>query len=275
MNGMPDDATFLCSSDHRCNILTALSDDACDRRDLQSITGASQPTVSRILADFERRHWIRRDGHRYRLTELGTLITERLAAFAGTMRTAEQLREIWPWLPHEIDEFSIELFTDIVISRPGPAYPYQPMPRLTTLLSETSSLRGFGMALLKSGHLELFVDRLQTGFECEYVYPPEVFAELLSWNHEVIAASLASGNYVVYVHDDLPIDERCGVCVFDDRTSICCNDTATGTLQSLVDTGSVEMHEWAESYYQRYRAEACFIDPEDDLRSMAQSLPSF
>ncbi|MFP8891182.1 helix-turn-helix transcriptional regulator [Natrialbaceae archaeon A-CW2] len=256
MDATREDIEFLIRSNHRVGVLEALADDPCTRNDLRSATGASSPTLGRILAGFQDRHWIERNGNVYRLTELGTFVATRFEAFRDEMSYQRRLREIWPWLPHETDGFSIELFTDVVISQPGPGYPYQPLERLTECLTATESMTGFGMALLKSGNLEPFFDHVRNGLECEYIYPPAVFEELLSWDEETVLEMATRDNYTVLVHDGLPLDDRCGVCLFDDRVSICCYDPETGALQSLVDTGSDEMRAWATSHYERFRDEA-------------------
>ncbi|WP_440763341.1 helix-turn-helix transcriptional regulator [Natronorubrum sp. DTA7] len=267
-----DNIDFLVRSDHRVGVLETLAERSCDRNDLRAATGASSPTMGRILADFQDRHWIEREGRTYRLTELGEFVADRFETFVDAMALERRLREVWPWLPHEVEGFSIDLFTDAVVSVPGPGYPYQPVERLTNLLAETSTMRGFGMAMLKSSNLKPFFDRALDDLACEYIYPPGVFEELLSWDGETVAEATTRSNYTVLLHDDLPIDERCGICLFDDRVSICCYDHETGSLRSLVDTGSDEMHGWATSYYERFREEASPLEAADDLLSV-ESLP--
>lgn len=260
-----DDIGFLVSSSHRVGVLDALVKVPCDRDELRTATGASSPTMGRVLTDLQDRHWIKREGKTYLLTELGEFVAAQFEDFRDAMAYQRRLREIWPWLPHEIDGFSIELFTDVVVSQPGPGYPYKPVERLTELITATRTMRGFGMALLKSGNLEPFFDHVRDGLTCEYIYPPNVFEQLLSWDRETVVETATRTNYTVLLHDDLPLDDRCGICLFDDRVSICCYDTETGTLQSLIDTESDEMRTWAESYYERYRDEARPLDATDLL----------
>ncbi len=268
MDATLDDIEFLVSSDHRVGVLDALVGGSCDRDDLRTATGASSPTLGRILADFQDRHWIERDEKRYQLTDLGEFVADQFEGFRDAMAYQRRLREIWPWLPHEIEGFSVGLFTDVVVSRPGPGYPYKPVERLTELITTTKTMRGFGMALLKSGNLEPFFDHALKDMECEYVYPPVVFEELLSWDEDVVAEAATRPNYTVLLHDDLPLNDRCGICLFDDRVSICCYDSETGALQSLVDTGSDGMRTWAESYYEQVRDGAHPLDDADDLLSI-------
>ncbi|ELY50195.1 helix-turn-helix transcriptional regulator [Natronolimnohabitans innermongolicus] len=267
MDATPDDIEFLVSSDHRVGVLEALARDPCTRDELRTATGASSPTMGRILSDFQERHWIDRDGQTYRLTGLGEFVASRFEEFKSAMAYQRRLCEIWPWLPHEIDGFSVELFTDVVVSRPGPGYPYKPIERLTDLITTAGTMRGFGMALLKSGNLEPFFDHVLEGLECEYIYPPAVFEDLLSWDEETVMKTARRANYTVLLHDGLPLDDRCGICVFDDRVSICCYDTETGALQLLVDTGSDEMRTWAASYYEQFRDEARPLEGETELLS--------
>ena len=268
MNATLDDIEFLVSSNHRVGVLDALTKGSHDRDELRGATGASSPTMGRILNDFEERHWIRRDGPTYRLTALGAFVADRFEEFREAMAYQRRLREVWPWLPHEIDGFSIELFTDVIVSQPGPGYPYRPVERLTECLTTTNTMRGFGMALLKSGNLEPFFDHVRNGLECEYIYSPAVFDELLSWDDGTVREMATRPNYTVLLHDGLPLDERCGICLFDDRVSICCYDPETGALQSLVDTGGDGMRTWAETYYDQFRAEARPLEDATDLLSV-------
>ncbi|MCU4926116.1 transcriptional regulator [Halobacteria archaeon AArc-dxtr1] len=268
MDGALDDIAFLVSSDHRVGVLDALARNSCDRHDLRAETGASSPTIGRILTDFQDRHWIDRDGNLYQLTGLGEFVANQFAEFRNAMAYQRRLREVWSWLPHEIDGFSIELFTDVVVSQPGPAYPYEPVERLTELLTTTRTMRGFGMALLKSGNLEPFFGHVVDGLECEYIYPPAVFEDLLTWNERTVLNAAGHANYTILLHDDLPLDERCGICLFDDCVSICCYDPETGALQSLVDTESDAMRTWAESHYDQFRDEAQPLSDATDLLSI-------
>ena len=262
-----EEVEFLARSAHRVEVLSTLADGPQNRAHLSHKTGASSPTMGRVLTDFEDRHWIERTGNTYRLTDLGRFVAEHVESLLEAMTTERRLREIWPWLPHAVEGFGVELFTDVVVSRPGPGYPYEPIERLTQLISETSTMRGFGMAVLKSGNLRPFFERTHNGLEVEYIYPPAVFEQLLSWNREVVTAATRRENYTVLLHEELPLDERCGICLFDDRVSICCYDHETGTLQSLVDTESEAMRTWAKSYYQRFRQEAAPLEAAADIGS--------
>ena len=257
-----DEIGFLARSAHRAGVLDALAEGPRDRRDLRTAVGASASTIGRILADFEDRRWLRRDGPTYELTPLGTFVAERFADLRDAMAVERKLRDVWRWLPREMDGFSVELFADAVVSHPGPGYPYEPVDRVTRLIEETSAMRGFGTTVFKSINNETVCRSVLDGMAYEYVYSPAVLEATVDWNPERVAAAAACENCTILVHDDLPDATRCGLGIFDDRIGICCHDAETGMLEAVVDTAAPDAREWAVSVFERHRADARFLDDE-------------
>lgn len=264
MDGTLDEVEFLVSSSHRVTVLNSLHDSPRTRTELRSLTGASSPTMSRILSDFEDRDWIERTGQTYRLTGPGQFVATNFDAFMDAIALERQLREVWEWLPLELDGFDVGLFTDVTITRPNPGYPNEPIERRIELITGTSTWRGVGVAMLGLPTLETSFDRFldsEDELYCEYIYPPDVFEELQSWgDDETIMEAVSSESYTVFLHDDLPFDDRFEICIFDDRVTLCCYDDETGALQALVETTSPEMWSWADGYYERLRTEAVPLD---------------
>ncbi len=269
-----DDVEFLVASDHRVTVLQSLRERPCSRTELRTATGASSATVGRILSDFEDRHWIDREGRDYELTGLGTFVADRMESFVEAMTTEQRLREVSPWLPFELEGFGVELLGDPVVSSPGQRYPYEPVERNVQLLAETKTLRGFGMVMLKASVLEEFFASVLEGMQVEMVYPPAVFETIHAWDPETVAEALAHDTYSVYLHDDLPNSDWCGISLLDDRTTICCYEPETGMLRSLVDTDAPEAYEWGEAVVERYRAEARPLEDVADLDPDESSQPS-
>ena len=260
-----DEIEFLARSDHRVEVLDALAETPCDRNDLRAATAASSPTIGRILGDFEERRWIARDGRTYELTQLGEFVTERFMDLRKAMETERKLRDVVPWLPREMEGFTIDLFDDATVSYPGPGYPYQPVERVTQLIEDTGSMRGFGTTVVKSSNLAAACRAILDGMEFEFVYSPDVLETIEAWNPEKIAEADACENCTTFVHDSLPDSDWCGLGIYDERVGICCHDTETGTLKAVVDTGSPAALAWAESVYERYRREARLLDDEPDV----------
>lgn len=262
MDSAIDDIDFLARSNHRVGVLEELTENPCDRADLRAATGASSPTMGRLLTDFEDRQWIVRNAHTYELTPLGEFVAERFFDLYEAMTTERKLRDVWQWLPREMEEFSVELFADAVVSYPGPGYPYKPVERIAILIEETSTMRGFGTLELKSANLKTMCGAVLNGTEMEYVFSPEILETTFAWNPKRIAEVAACENCTVLVHDALPDEDRCGLSILDDRVAICCHDPDTNLLTAVVDTDAPAARSWAISVFERYLREATPVEPD-------------
>ncbi|WP_227375925.1 helix-turn-helix transcriptional regulator [Haladaptatus halobius] len=255
-----EEIEFIASSKHRVGVLDALAEGACDRADLQSETGAHASTIGRVLSDFEERRWIERSGPMYELTPLGEFVTEQFANLRDAMETEGKLRDVWRWLPREMEGFSVDLFVDAVVAYPDPGYPYEPVERVIQLVEESDSMCGIGATVFKSVANEAFCRAALNGMEIEYVYSPAVLAATVAWNPELFEKVAARDHCTVLVHDDLPDRTRCGIDIFDDRVGICCHDVETRALRAWIDTDTPEAREWAWSIFERYRRKARPVD---------------
>jgi predicted transcriptional regulator len=218
--------------------------------------------MGRILTDFEDRRWIVRDGPTYELTRLGEFVAARFLELREAMVIERKLRDVWRWLPREMEGFSAELFADAVVSYPGPGYPYEPVERLTQLIERTSRLRGFDSIVFKSINNETVCQAVLDGMELEYVYSPTALEGTFEWNPERVMEAAARENCTVYVHDDLPDGNRCGLGIVDDRAGICCHDAETGALTAVIDTDAPAAREWAIAAFERAREEAEPVGPD-------------
>ena len=266
MTAQLEEIEFLARSAHRAGVLDALADRPRDRDDLRTETGASASTMGRILADFEERRWIERNGPTYELTPLGAFVAERFASLRQAMGIERKLRDVWRWLPREMEGFSVDLFADAVVSYPGPGYPYQPVERVTELIEETSEMLGFGTTVFKSINNETVCDSVLDGMEYEYIYSPAVLEATIDWNPARVAEAAACENCTILLHDGLPDVTRCGIGIFDERIGICCHDGETGMLEAVVDTDAPEAREWALAVYELHRADARSLTDEEKAR---------
>jgi len=251
-----EEIAFLTRSDHRVGVLEALDRRPADRADLQEATGASKPTIGRVLGDLEERKWLVRNGRTYELTPLGTFITGRVSDLCDAMEAERTLREVASWLPCTLDGFTLDLFSHPVVSYPGPGYPYEPLERVEGLISGADRMRGFGAVVLKASALETAREAILDGLDFEFVYSPSVLEQIVAWNPDAVAELQARDNCTTFLHDDLPEGDCCGLAIYDDRVGLCCHDPQTGVLKAVVDTDSPDALDWAESLYDRYRGEA-------------------
>lgn len=263
MDSAIEDIEFIASSKHRSGVLEALAKRGCTRDELRSVTGASSPTMGRVIGDFEDRRWIEQIGRIYELTPLGEFVAERFADLCDAMETERKLRDIWRWLPREMEGFSAELFADAVVAYPGPGYPYEPVKRVIELVEESEWMCGFGATVFKSIANETICLEVIDGMEFEYVYPPEVLAATVAWDPEMVEKAAATDHCTVLVHDDLPDKKRCGFGIFEHRVGICCHDADSRALRAWIDTDAPEAREWALSVFEQYQNEARPADEAD------------
>ena len=253
---------YLARSAHRVGVLESLRDGPTDRGRLRDATGASSPTIGRVLSDFRDHRWVDRDGAVYALTPLGEFVADRFLALRDEMETEAKLRDVWRWLPLDMPGFSVDLFADAVVSHPGPAYPYEPVERLSHLIESTSTMRGFDSIVYKSSNLETACEAILNGMTFEYVFTPEALEGTFAWNPERMREVAACDHATVYVHDHLPGGDRCGLGIVDDRAGICCHDPDTGALVAIIDTDAPAAREWAVSTFERVKAEATPVEPD-------------
>lgn len=262
MDAALEEIDFLARSDHRVGVLEGLTVGPRDRRELRDATGASSPTMSRVLSDFEARRWIVRHGPTYELTPLGEFVADRFLDLRDAMGVERKLRDVWHWLPREMEGFSVDLFADAVVSYPGPGYPYEPIERLTTLIEGTTRLRGFDSILFKSISNEVVCQAVLDGMELEFVYSPTALEKTIAWNPERVMEAASRENCRVYVHEDLPDESRCGLGIVDGRAGICCHDPGTGALTAVIDTAAPAAREWAVSTFEGIRDAAEPVEPQ-------------
>ena len=260
MEASIEEIKFIASSEHRVEVLETLTESGCTRRTLQSETGAHASTIGRVLGDFENRHWIERSGSTYELTPLGAFVADRFAKLRGAMETEGKLRDVWQWLPREMEGFSVDMFADATIAYPPAGYPYEPVERVIQLVEESDSIRGFGATVFKAVANEVFCRQALEGMDVEFIYSPAVLAATVEWNPDLFEKAASLDHCTILVHDDLPDRRRCGIDIFDDRVAICCHDTETRALRAWIDTDTPEAREWARTVFERYRETARPID---------------
>lgn len=272
MDSSLNEIEFLARSEHRTKTLDVLVERPRDRDELRTVTGASSATIGRIIGDFADRRWLTRTGRTYELTPLGEFVAERFAEVRNGMDTERKLRDVWQWLPREMEGFSVSLFADAMVSYPGPGYPYEPVERVTQLIEGTSAMRGFGTTVFKSINNETVCRCVDDGMRYEYIYSPDVLRATVEWNPRRVFEAASREHCIVLLHDDLPDEDRCGLGIFDDRIGICCHDAETGALRAIIDTDAPEAREWAVSVFDRHRADARPLTPAEEAELFPREL---
>ena len=190
----------------------------------------------------------------------GEFVGDRFVGLCEAMEIEGKLRDVWQWLPREMEAFSVDLFADAVVAYPGAGYPYEPQERVIQLVEESDTLRCLGATIFKAVANEVFCRAALDGMGIAYVYEPPILAATVDWNPELFKKAGDRDNCTVLVHDDLPDRTRCGIDTLDERVCICCHDTEKRALRAWIDTDAPEAREWALSIFERYYREARPVD---------------
>lgn len=248
-----EDVAFLSRSVHRVAVLNELADGPRERGDLREGVGASDPTIGRILNDFERRRWIRRDDHQYVLTRPGGFVAEHFSTLVEQMETERTFRDVWHLLPGELDGFTLDLVADAVVTTVEPGDPYAPANRCASFYPTTDRVRGFDAALTAPHNFETLAELVLGGLEAEFVLSPDVAMNLRASYPESERRIGSSDNLTTWWNESLPMNR---LVVFDDRVGIGGYDPDSGVLAVYVDSDAPELREWAVSTFERFRRES-------------------
>lgn len=248
------DIAYLTRSGHRVSTLVALTDRPRSRSELCELTGVSSSTVRRTLDEFENRSWIRKEGYQFVATTLGERIASGMQELLERVEAERKLRDVWHWLPDDVIEFTIERSSETTVTVADHDAPYRPIGRFRSLLQDADQFRflGVDIALLEPCREE-FRQRIRDGMQAEIINPPNAAQYVLATYPELCAEILESGNLNPLVHDDVP---PYGLSFFDDRIAVNDYDPDSAGVEVLLDTDTPVAHEWAESVYTTYKAEA-------------------
>ncbi len=205
MGSSLEDVQFLSRSAHRVAVLEELSEAPRERDELRVATGASAPTIGRVLGDFEERGWTRRDGHAYVLTDPGAFVAEHFSALLERMSTERRLRDVWPLLPGQLGGFTLDLVSDAVVTTIRPGDPYAPANRCASFYPASDRVRGFDAALTAPHTFDQLAELVLGGLELEFVLSPELSRNLQAAYPEADHAVTKSDNNTTWWHYDLPI----------------------------------------------------------------------
>jgi predicted transcriptional regulator len=250
-----EDIEFLARSAHRVNALSALAAGPQSRDGLRTVIGASNATVGRLLNDFDKRTWVKRDGHRYELTPLGDFIATGFFDLVERFETEHSIRDVWQWFPTNLG-FTIEMFSGATATLQDRHNPYCPNSRYAELVETSESLREMGTIPHKEENVRMVLERAVAGMKVELVFPGEVLTYMGGFAPDLTDEALKSGNLVLLVHDHLPG----GFWIFDGTVGTCCRDRETGLSRAVIDTSTTEAQAHAQSLYESYRSEATPFD---------------
>ncbi|MCW8173115.1 MarR family transcriptional regulator [Natrialba swarupiae] len=256
------DIAYLARSRHRIPALVALTERPRSRSELCELTGVSDSTIRRTLDEFEDQIWIRKDGYQYTATRLGEVIASGMEELIERVETARKLRDVWHWLPDEVGEFPVEMWTDLTVTVADPDSPYRPVNRFEFLLRGDCGTIPTRRDRPDGPCFDVLRQRINDGVDVTVIGRPNCNAYFYSNYPEHNRELLQRDNFTVLEYDDLP---PYGIGLLDERVIISCYEQGSGTVRALVDTDVPSVHEWAQSIYERYTSDAHPFDPQSTV----------
>jgi len=240
----------------RSDILGALADGPCHRRELQDRFDVSKTTCHRIVRSLDERDLIRRTDRGYELSELGTTIWTQVKTFEGNVRTAYRLQPLYEALESTQIDLEVELFADATITRPLPEDPSPPVHRYLELFRDAETVRtldrsSFIPPLYVEEIFEVALERDGAGIA---IYPLSVVEARYEKYPDVHREVAETGLDIRYrVHDDVPF----GMSIYDDdHVGLRAYDGDTGALHLFADTDDPAAVDWAIDVFDRYYEES-------------------
>lgn len=260
MESPSDLVSFITRAENRVDVLLALAVNPQTRPELQEETDIPRATLSRILADFDDRDLLVRDGHQYQLTPLGNLIAAELASLFESVESTQALQTLAGWLPLDDLDVDFDRLAAAEVTLPTPIDPMAPVKRAAAVVEAAERVRTFCYSVVHAPILAALRGIAGQGQQLEGVIASGVLAVVRD-DPELAASAqelFASGNVALYLYDE-GIEPQ--LIIADGRTMFLVTDEE-GTIQGLVESTDEVILPWAEDLFESLKKEAEPVTPE-------------
>lgn len=258
----PQPLEFLVGSWNRFVVLDELVPTPRTRDDLQSVTGVSRPTLSRILSDLVDRGWVRRRNSEYEATRHGEVIASEVATFVDNVETAERLGSALEWIPTERLEFPLGELAEAEVLTPTPQDQTAPMRDLRARIDSTIEMRVLATGVTYEvvdaicqacvdGDLEFRCVLDETALQGTLAQPElaDTFAEMIELGH----------CKAYYFDGD---DELLAYNLVDDAV-LFCGISGGGLPLGILVSENDTVTSWASYNFEKRRGESATLDVDD------------
>lgn len=260
MESALEEIEFLALSSNRVEVLRLVSEESQTRNGLAMATGASQATLGRILADFEERSWVRREGGEYVATATGRLVSKGFTDLLDILETEGELRGVVRYLPTRAMEFDLRHLADATITVPSETRPNAPVQRVLELLEDAEEVRAFSHAFNEQS-LTLVEEKTTAGEQTfEAVLSRSAVAALAedsTLRRRLESLLDADGAEIRAREGDIPL----AVTIADDVVHLLVRDD-DGVLRASIDTDDETVRRWADDRFEAYWRTAVPVDDE-------------
>lgn len=260
MESALEEIEFLALSPNRIEVLRLLADRPRTRRELVAETGASQPTLGRILGDFADRSWVVRDGSDYRATPTGTLVVRGFDDLLAIVDTEAKLRPVVRWLPSEVIDFDVRRLSAATIVTPSQIRPSAPIQRTVELLREADDVTIASYAFNEQS-LDVIADRTAAGDQrFQGVFSStaiDAIADDSRLREQLRMLLDADGASLRITDEEIPL----AVTVADSTVHLFLRDE-NGLVQASLDVDDTAVRSWACDLFAEYWESATPLTPD-------------
>ncbi|TYL38594.1 ArsR family transcriptional regulator [Natronococcus pandeyae] len=260
MESALEEIEFLALSANRVEVLSLLAERRHRRNELAEATGASQATLGRILGDFEKRSWIRRDEEAYVATATGRIVASGFTDLQEILEAEMRLREVVDYLPTHAMDVDLRRLADATITVPSQTRPNAPLSRLLGLLRDGNEVRTFSHAFNEQT-LAVVQERTATGDQRFRGVFSRNAIDALTDEPELaqrLRTLLETETVEIRVRDEgVPI----AAMIVDDVVYLLLRDE-NGVLRASIDTDDRAVRSWAEDTYDHYWRTAKPLEPD-------------
>lgn len=258
-----EELVFLARSRHRVALLGALSREERTRRELQESTDISQPTLSRILGDFEQRRWVSNEHNgAYTLTPLGSLLASAVEDLLAVLESSTRLAALADALPLDRLGFDLRHLATASVTTPSEGDTLAHMRRFDELVKNAKTVQVFSNVLTCAPghgtaevHMEFLADVDELVVTATAVRSGVDDPALRRWLENRIDA----GELVLYRYDDSAafllgcFDETVGIVPVNED----------GMPAGLIDTSAAPVYEWSQQTFGELKRGATRLASDD------------
>lgn len=256
------DVAYLARSANRFAVLEHLSEERFAPSELVELTGASRPTLGRVLGELEERGWARRTDGGYVATPSGRAVVSTFDPLLGAMAVIDRLGDAVDWLPREEVSIDLHHFADATVRAPERDDPVEALDFITDRLRSASEWTVLTNLLAPPQKQRAMLEGVECGrLDATNVLTADVIERVLArpewaeWAREYVA----SGARVYRYDGSLP----CNLFVIDDLVLIMDSDPGATSPYTAVVSENEAVGSWAREVVEHYRAEAERVTSED------------
>lgn len=243
--------SYLAASENRIRALEALSDGCRDRDELGARVGASKPTLSRLLRDFEEYGWITATNGALEFTKTGDLLLRDIQRTVDNAETMGRLGELVEWLPVDEPDFPLDGLAEANVERHRRGATFAVLRRLLSTWVEADVVRVVAH-LLSADILETQKLAAERGQRSTILVDDHVVSVIES-THEMapLVSELARTEAVEFVHVEGTFD--CSIGLFDDDLTVLAPTDEGHRPAGLVESDDDDVRSWANGRFEEFK----------------------